>query len=65
MMRPMAKAARQFVCQECGGVSSKWAGKCEACGAWNAMAEEAVESSPWTGAKNPNCLLYTSDAADE
>ncbi|HRC27537.1 MAG TPA: ATPase domain-containing protein, partial [Alphaproteobacteria bacterium] len=49
----MAKAARQFVCQECGGVSSKWAGKCEACGAWNAMAEEAVESSPWTGAKNP------------
>ncbi|MFZ8477524.1 hypothetical protein ACO1MN_14795, partial [Staphylococcus aureus] len=32
----MAKAARsQFVCQACGAVSARWAGKCGACGEWN------------------------------
>ena len=39
----MAKApASQFVCQECGAVTLKWAGKCEACGAWNSITEEAA-----------------------
>lgn len=47
----MVKASKTYVCQSCGAVSSKWSGKCEACGGWNCMAEEAVESSPWTGAK--------------
>ncbi|TAN58986.1 MAG: DNA repair protein RadA, partial [Magnetospirillum sp.] len=38
----MAKPpASQFVCQDCGSVTLKWAGKCEACGAWNAIVEEA------------------------
>lgn len=36
----MAKAAR-FVCAECGASSAKWAGRCEACGAWNSIAEDA------------------------
>ncbi|MBQ9080443.1 MAG: DNA repair protein RadA [Clostridia bacterium] len=30
-----------FVCSECGYVSPKWMGKCQACGAWNTMTEEA------------------------
>lgn len=30
-----------FVCSECGYVSPKWMGKCQACGAWNSMTEEA------------------------
>lgn len=47
----MAKSSKTYVCQSCGAVSSKWSGKCEACGGWNCMAEEAVEASPWTGAK--------------
>ena len=43
----MSKAASRFVCQECGAVTAKWAGKCEACGAWNSIAEEAArESAP-------------------
>ena len=29
-----------FVCSECGYVSPKWMGKCQACGAWNSMTEE-------------------------
>lgn len=39
----MAKApASQFVCQDCGAVTRKWAGKCESCGAWNSIVEEAA-----------------------
>ncbi|MEM7565981.1 MAG: DNA repair protein RadA [Pseudomonadota bacterium] len=38
----MAKARSQFVCQNCGNVTAKWQGKCDACGAWNAIQEEAV-----------------------
>ena len=37
----MAKAIKSFVCQSCGAVTSKWAGKCEACGEWNTIVEEA------------------------
>ena len=34
-------AKSQFVCQNCGAVASRWAGKCAACGEWNTMIEEA------------------------
>ncbi len=45
----MARAASSFVCQACGAVHSKWAGRCDACGAWNSISEEAssaVGASP-------------------
>lgn len=43
----MSKSAARFVCQECGAVTAKWAGKCEACNAWNSITEEAPrESAP-------------------
>ena len=35
----MAKAKTVYVCQECGGISSKWQGKCTHCGAWNTLQE--------------------------
>ena len=37
----MAKASPQFTCTECGAVHSKWSGRCDACGAWNSIIEEA------------------------
>jgi len=37
----MARPAVHFVCQECGAAHAKWAGRCDACGAWNSLAEEA------------------------
>jgi DNA repair protein RadA/Sms len=40
----MAKASRAFVCQACGAVTSKWSGKCVACGEWNSIIEEAAPS---------------------
>jgi DNA repair protein RadA/Sms len=38
----MAKPDLVFVCQSCGAISPKWAGKCDACGAWNSLQEESV-----------------------
>ncbi|HTW54643.1 MAG TPA: DNA repair protein RadA [Stellaceae bacterium] len=42
----MAKSAPRFACQECGAVYPKWAGRCEACGAWNSLIEEMPRSGP-------------------
>jgi len=36
----MKQAKVVFVCQECGGQSPKWAGRCAECGAWNSLVEE-------------------------
>ena len=36
----MAKAKTQFICQNCGTVHTRWAGKCEGCGEWNTIVEE-------------------------
>jgi len=38
----MARSQARFACQECGAVYPKWAGRCEACGGWNSLVEEAV-----------------------
>ena len=41
----MARAENRYVCQSCGAAYPKWAGKCDACGAWNSLVEEAARSS--------------------
>jgi len=35
----MAKIRQYYQCTECGAQSSKWAGQCGNCGAWNSLAE--------------------------
>lgn len=42
----MAKSSTQYVCQSCGAVTSKWAGKCESCNEWNTIVEERAEITP-------------------
>ena len=37
----MAKPKRRFICQECGGVASRWQGQCPECGEWNTLVEDA------------------------
>ena len=37
----MAKIRTQFVCQSCGASYPKWTGKCENCGEWNSLVEQA------------------------
>ena len=41
----MAARTQNFVCQNCGAASARWAGKCEACGEWNTLVEESAERS--------------------
>jgi len=39
-----------FVCQNCGAVTGRWQGKCEACGEWNTIVEENTAApGPVTG----------------
>src|SRR6201988_921766 len=40
----MAKHAPSFICQNCGAVYGRWAGKCEACGEWNTIADESASA---------------------
>lgn len=35
-----------FTCQSCGAVHSKWSGRCDACGEWNTLSEEANAGPP-------------------
>lgn len=41
----MAKTRSIFTCQQCGGESPRWLGQCPACGEWNTLVEERVESA--------------------
>lgn len=38
----MVKSKTQFVCQQCGASYGKWSGRCENCGQWNTLVEEAA-----------------------
>ncbi|HWA59135.1 MAG TPA: DNA repair protein RadA, partial [Gemmatimonadales bacterium] len=38
----MAKPRSVYRCTDCGHDHPKWVGKCEACGAWNTVAEEPI-----------------------
>jgi DNA repair protein RadA/Sms len=37
---------QNFVCQSCGAAFARWAGRCEACGAWNTLVEEGAAARP-------------------
>lgn len=39
------KKVSVFFCQECGNETSKWAGRCPSCGAWNTLIEESIEKT--------------------
>lgn len=39
----MVKRSSLYVCQQCGASFSKWSGRCDNCGAWNSLVEEAKQ----------------------
>lgn len=45
----MAKPTSRYVCQACGASFPKWTGRCDACGEWNSLVEEAVPQGPPKG----------------
>ncbi len=42
----MAKSLTHYVCQACGAIHPRWAGKCSACGAWDTLVEERQDTTP-------------------
>ena len=38
----MARDQGHYVCQQCGASSRKWSGRCDSCGEWNSIVEEAT-----------------------
>ena len=37
----MSRRPATVVCAACGASHAKWSGRCDACGAWNSIAEDA------------------------
>jgi DNA repair protein RadA/Sms len=52
------KKRSHFVCQSCGSVSAKWSGRCDACGEWDCIVEEVVDSNIATKASNAQVIEF-------
>ena len=44
-MSSPGRRGQKYTCLECGATHAKWAGRCDACGAWNSIVEDAGLSS--------------------
>lgn len=58
----MAKNKTIFVCSECGNESSKWLGKCPACGSWNSFYEQKIVENKNSSLKATNKAQATPQA---
>jgi DNA repair protein RadA/Sms len=38
----VAKTGTRYVCQSCGASTPRWSGRCDSCGEWNTIMEEAA-----------------------
>jgi DNA repair protein RadA/Sms len=63
----MARPATRFVCSDCGAVQPRWTGRCEACGAWNSLVEEAPAAAlgPRAAARGGRPIALATLAAAE
>ncbi|MGE0232820.1 MAG: DNA repair protein RadA [Flavobacteriaceae bacterium] len=48
----MAKPRNTFVCQNCGATHAQWSGRCDSCGEWNTIVEEAAAAPPAGAARS-------------
>lgn len=56
----MKKSSRKFICQSCGEIFPRWAGKCEACGTWNSIQEEVSGTEKFSEKKRILAKDYSS-----
>ena len=65
----MAKPTNTFSCNACGALHGKWSGRCDACGAWNSIIEEApLASGPASrtlGASRGKAIVLSDLSTDE
>ncbi|MDR3325769.1 MAG: DNA repair protein RadA [Rhodospirillaceae bacterium] len=57
----MVKNSPRYVCQDCGASYVRWIGKCESCGTWNSIAEEAHAIKELDGGRNINFVDLNGD----
>lgn len=50
----MAKRGPTYVCQACGAVYHRWQGKCNSCGTWSSLSEEAQAAPVPGGGRVPS-----------
>ncbi len=55
-----------WFCSNCGNESSKWEGRCPACGEWNTMVEKTSAKHPveFSARQFDACFLLWGDFAD-
>ncbi|MFN3722334.1 MAG: DNA repair protein RadA [Paracoccaceae bacterium] len=61
----MSKSSASFSCTACGATSKKWQGRCDACGAWNTIVEEAPLSSGPKSLGAKGRTIHLTDLATE
>ena len=62
----MSRRATTYVCTACGATFPKWAGRCEACGAWNSIEEDpGLASGPGPKRATKGRAAVLSDLAAE
>ena len=42
---------KQFICNSCGNIYSRWMGQCEVCKSWNSISEQVIEQNNNTNNK--------------
>lgn len=57
----MVKRSTLYVCQQCGTSFSKWSGKCDNCGAWNSLVEEAKQTEKKAVVDRTNGRVLTAE----
>ena len=63
----MSKTKTCYICQSCGAIHPKWAGRCDDCGDWNCLQEEAINKfnkKTLTTTSSDNKLEFHSLSAD-
>ncbi len=65
------KSKTEFVCTECGNVTSKWFGRCPSCGEWNTLEEQEAEVTTaksslrsYSAPKRENALSFPINSID-
>jgi DNA repair protein RadA/Sms len=62
----MSKSSPSFSCTSCGASSKKWQGRCDGCGAWNTIVEEApLSAGPKSLGAKGRTIVLTDLATEE
>ncbi|MFN4155240.1 MAG: DNA repair protein RadA [Paracoccaceae bacterium] len=61
----MSKSSPSFSCTACGASHKKWQGRCDACGAWNTIVEEAPLSAGPKSLGHKGRTIQITDLATE